>query len=145
MLPLDILSRWIHIAAAAFVVGGFVYARFVVLPAVGELNGEERSAMLGRLAARLKNLGLIAIVLLLVSGSYNFYKVVQGGVDAAYHMAFGIKFLLALHIFAMLFILGTPPSGDAKRDAKRPRLLFGGMISGLIVLLLGAYLRTLHS
>lgn len=145
MAHVDILIRWIHIAAAAFVVGGFVYARFVVLPAMDGLSSEERSAMVGRIAARLKNLALTAIVLLLVSGSYNFFKVVQGGVDTAYHMAFGIKFLLALHIFGMLFVLGRPPSGDPARDAKRPRLLFGAMISGLLVLLLGAYLRTLHT
>ena len=145
MDTVSILFRWIHIVAAAFVVGGFVYARFVMLPAMDGLSSEERLAMFGRLAARLRALALTAIVLLLVSGSYNFYKVVQGGVDTAYHMAFGIKFLLALHIFGMLFVLGTPPSGDPARDAKRPRLMFGAIISGLIVLLLGAYLRTLHS
>ena len=82
MAHVDILIRWIHIAAAAFVVGGFVYARFVVLPAMDGLSSEERSAMVGRLAARLKNLALTAIVLLLVSGSYNFFKVVQGAIPS---------------------------------------------------------------
>ncbi len=145
MTTVDILFRWIHIVSAAFVVGGFIYARFVMVPAMEGLNSEERLAMFGRLAARLKALALTAILLLVISGSYNFYNVVRGGVDTAYHMAFGIKFLLALHVFGMLFVLTTPPSGDPVRDAKRPRFMFGAMISGLIILLLGAYLRTLHS
>jgi len=79
-----------------------------------------------------------------LSGSYNFFRVVSSGVDTTYHMAFGLKFLLALHVFAILFILSTPPSGDPQRDAKRPRLVVGALISGLIILAVAAYLRTLH-
>ena len=142
---MDILFRWLHIVSAAFVVGGFVYARFVVLPAMEGLGGDERSAMLGRLAARVRNLALASIVLLLVSGTYNLFNVVGSGVDTTYLMAFGIKFVLALHVFGMLFLLSIPPSGDPARDAKRPRLMFGAIISSLIILLLAAYLRTLHS
>jgi hypothetical protein len=61
-----------------------------------------------------------------------------------YHMWFGIKVLLALHVFGMLDVLSKPPSGDPKRDAKRSRLALGALISAVIILAIGAYLRTLH-
>ncbi|MDA1315704.1 MAG: hypothetical protein O2968_20460 [Acidobacteria bacterium] len=140
-----LVSRWTHIAAAAVVVGGFVYARFVLFPAMSTLNEEAQAKLRGAIVANLRPWALTSIVLLVLSGSYNFYRVVQSGVDTAYHMAFGLKFLLALHVFGMLFVLSTRLSGDPKRDAKRPRLIMGALISGLIILALGAYLRTLHT
>jgi uncharacterized membrane protein len=140
-----LVSRWTHIAAAAVVVGGFAYARFVLFPAMSALSEETQARLRAELVANLRPLALTSIVLLVLSGSYNFYRVVQSGVDTAYHMAFGLKFLLALHVFGMLFMLSTPPSGDPKRDAKRPRLAMGALISGLIILALGAYLKTLHA
>ena len=142
---IDIIFRWTHIFAAAIIVGGFAYARFVFYPAMATIAESEQAKLREGIAANLRPWGLTAIVLLVLSGSYNFYRVVSAGVDTAYHMAFGMKFLLALHVFAMLFILSTPPSGELAKDAKRPRLVLGAFISGLMILLLGAYLRTLHN
>ena len=142
---IDIIFRWTHIFAAAIVVGGFAYARFVFYPAMAMIAESEQAKLREGIAANLRPWGLAAIVLLVLSGSYNFYRVVSSGVDTAYHMAFGMKFLLALHVFAMLFILSTPPSGEPAKDAKRPRFVLGAFISGLMILLLGAYLRTLHN
>jgi len=142
---IDIIFRWTHIFAAAIVVGGFAYARFVFYPAMAMIEESEQAKLREGIATNLRPWGLTAIVLLVLSGSYNFYRVVLSGVDTAYHMAFGMKFLLALHVFAMLFILSTPPSGEPAKDAKRPRLVLGAFISGLLILLIGAYLRTLHN
>jgi len=58
-------------------------------------------------------------------------------------MAFGVKFLLALHLFAILYLV-TKPAGGGARDAKRPRLIAGAVASGMIILALGAYLKSLH-
>jgi uncharacterized membrane protein len=140
-----LLSRWAHVFAAAVVVGGFAYARFVFYPAMSTLSDEAQAKLREAIAANLRPWALTSIVLLVLSGSYNFYRVVSSGVDTAYHMAFGLKFLLALHVFGMLFVLSTPPSGDPERDAKRPRLIMGAFISGLVILALAAYLRTLHT
>lgn len=142
---MDILARTVHILAAAIAIGGLVYARFVAFPVVEALRDDAGTALRELLAARLRPIALTVIVLLVLSGSYNLYVILSQGVDSSYHMAFGIKFLLALHVFAMLFLVSTPPSGDAARDRKRGRLMLGAIVSGLIVLVLGAYLRTLHS
>jgi len=142
----DIVSRWLHIAAAAVAVGGLVYARFVVFPALQLLSEDTRAMLSAQFSARLKPIALTAIAALFLTGAYNLYRVLDRGiVDSSYHAAFGLKFLLAFHLFAMLFLLSAPPSGDAARDARRPRLALGAAISGLVILALGAYLRTLHS
>lgn len=141
---MDILSRWLHILAATVAVGSFVYARFVLAPSLQALEDRQRTTLLTQLAARLRPLALSVIVILLASGAYNFYLALRNGVLDGYHMAFGIKFILALHVFGMLFQLSMPPSGDPVRDAKRSRLMMGAVISGAIILALGAYLRTLR-
>ena len=141
---MDIISRWLHLAAAAIAVGGLVYARFVLSPALETLGEEDRARVLEKLSARLRPLAVGVIIALVASGSYNLLRVLEAGVDSSYHLVFGIKFLLAAHVFAMLYLVAMPPSGDSVRDAKRPRLMLGAVISGLIILALGAYLRTLH-
>ncbi|MEX2304457.1 MAG: hypothetical protein WD733_26175 [Bryobacterales bacterium] len=140
---MDILSRFIHILAAAWAVGSLLYTWYVLSPAVQALAAAERDRLLRGISERLRPLAVSTIVLSLLTGLYNFYRILQGGVAPGYHMAFGIKFLLGLHVLSMLYILSKPP-GDAKRDAKRSRLALGSLISALIILGIGAYLRTLH-
>jgi uncharacterized membrane protein len=141
---LDIVSRFLHILAAAWAVGSLAYTCLVLSPAVQAMGANERAQLLGRLSSRLQPLAHTSVVLLLVTGLYNFYRIYQGGVAPGYHMAFGIKFLLALHVFGMLEVLSKPPSGDPQRDAKRSRLALGALISAVIIVVIGAYLRTLH-
>jgi putative copper export protein len=142
---LDIVLRFLHILAAAWVVGSLVYTCYVLSPSVQAMAADERTRLLGRISARLRPLAVTAIVLLLVTGLYNFVRINEAGVVVpAYHIAFGIKFLLALHVFGMLFVLSKPPGADPRQDAKRSRLALGAMISAVIIVALGAYLRTLH-
>lgn len=140
---MDILSRFLHILFAAWAVGSLIYAYHVLNPAVQAMAPEERNSLLTRISERLRPLALATVVLVLLTGLYNFYRILQGGVAPGYHMAFGIKFLLALHVLSMLFVLSKPP-GDPKRDAKRSRLALGALISAVIIVGIGAYLRTLH-
>lgn len=142
---MDTLSHWIHIVFAAVALGGMLYGGFVLGPAMKGLGDADRAALAERVATRFRPFALSALALLLISGSYNLFRAMERGVDSAYHMAFGIKFLLALHVLGMLFIVTTPPSGDPAKDAKRPRLMVGAAISALIVFALGAYLRSLHN
>lgn len=142
---MDVLSHWIHIVFAAVALGGLLYGGFVLGPSMSVLADADRAALAERLATRFRPIALTALALLLISGSYNLFRAIERGADASYHMAFGIKFLLALHVLGMLFFVSTPPSGDPAKDAKRPRLMIGGAISALIVFALGAYLRSLHN
>lgn len=140
---MDILSRFLHILFAAWAVGSLIYAYYVLNPAVQAMAPDERTRLLTAISERLRLLALATVVLVLLTGLYNFYRILQGGVAPGYHMAFGIKFLLALHVLSMLFVLSKPP-GDPERDAKRSRLALGALISAVLIVGIGAYLRTLH-
>ena len=119
-------SRWLHIASAITLLGGVLFARQILANA-GQLDSVTRSA----------GIFLFAIGGLLVSGVYNLLA--KSALPPGYHAIFGIKFLLALHVFAMAFLLGRPGS-DA---AKRIRQMTGIIISGALILALSAYLRFL--
>ena len=51
-----------------------------------------------------RNTMLILVALSLGSGFWNFFARLQEGVAKGYHMWFGVKFLLALHILSMAVI-----------------------------------------
>ena len=107
--------------------GGVLFAR-QVLTRPGELELVTRYARTLQLAAA----GLF------VSGLYNFLAKAQL-VSPTYHMVFGLKFLLALHVFAVAGLVGRPGLDDAKRR----RQLTGVVYSGAAILALGAWLRVL--
>jgi len=79
--------------------------------------------------------------LILGSGVYNLL----GGPkhSHAYQVWFGIKMLLVLHIISAAILWVTSPYGDVKVAGKGKRRLTGIAISGLIVVLISAYLRSL--
>jgi uncharacterized membrane protein len=141
---MEILSRWLHVSAAAVVVGGLVFTRFVLMPAMQNLTAEHRAMLSEHVARHLRPFSMAAIILLVVSGLYNFLLALQGGLDPKYHMIFGVKLLFAAHLLAMVYITASPSRGNTTNSAKRARLLVGGVLSGLIIFALGAYLRTLR-
>ncbi len=109
---LPIAMRWLHLASVIVLVGGIVYARVIV----------------GDMSARFKPLAYVAIGAILVSGLYNFMS--KQHLPSNYQMWFGIKVLLALHVFAVTILYKG-----------KKRLLTGAVItSGLIVGIAG-YLR----
>jgi len=110
---LPILMRWLHIASVVVLLGGVFYARVVA----------------GELAKNFKPIAFGAIGGLLLSGTYNFLT--KPSYPPTYQMWFGIKILLALHVFAVMILY---------RQGK-PRSLTGVVISGTVILFIGAYLR----
>lgn len=121
-----LLSRWIHILSAMFLFGGVVFARTAL-----------RGRWTDDTAAAWRPWALRGIVGLVASGLYNFMA--KASTPKPYHMVFGIKFLLALHIIAIALLLGK---ADVPED-KRARWISGVVYSGLGVTLLSAYLRWL--
>ena len=65
-----LISRWTHIFAAAVVVGGFVFSRFVFYPAMSTLSEEDQAKLREQIAANLRPWALTSIVLLVLSGGY---------------------------------------------------------------------------
>lgn len=111
----------IHIAMAMLIAGGGLAALF---------SGGATISVLPRKTA------MIGIALLLVTGANNFIARMGTGVPKGYHMWFGIKFLLALHILSMVVIV----SGPKHTPEKRARLLKGVGASAIAVVLISVYL-----
>ena len=116
---LPLAMRWLHIASVVILLGGVFYARFVE----------------GVMSARFKPWGYAAIGGILVSGTYNFLS--KSTFPPHYHAWFGIKVLLALHVFAIVVMY------NPERHKMKPRLLTGVAISGAMILACSAYLRWL--
>ena len=118
-MVLGIAMRWVHIASMAVLLGGLFYAA----GAAGTVAGWFRSRIYWAVAG------------LLASGTYNF--LMKPAYPPGYHMWFGIKMLLVLHIFAVALLL-------AKRNSdpgKHLRWMKGVLASGAVILAISAYLR----
>jgi hypothetical protein len=114
-----ILSRWIHIASVVILIGGVFYASFLARSIV----------------ASFRPVIWTTTVAILVSGLYNL--MIKEGLPPGYHMYFGIKMLLVLHIFGV----GLMATTRVFEEPKRVRLMKGVAISGLVVALISAFLR----
>jgi hypothetical protein len=111
---LPICMRWLHLASVVVLLGGVFYARFAV----------------GDLQEGFKPLAYGAIGGILISGTYNFLS--KPSYPPHYHMWFGIKILLVLHIFAATILYRG-----------KTRALTGIVISGAIVIAISGVLRWL--
>ena len=134
---LVILMRWTHITCATFLLGSAFYASAVLGPAIDGMDAAMQEDLGNRIAFKLRWITILMILGALLSGLFNLMQ--KTNLPGTYHMVFGIKMLFALHIFAVVFL--NTKSGVA--PAKRTRWMSGVALSGLIVLLLSAYLRFL--
>ncbi len=132
---LGVFMRWLHILSAMTIVGGFIYARFVVAPVLALSTVGDSSAFSNRTIAQFRPILYTAIVTVLVSGLYNYLT--RSSYPPHYHMVIGIKFLFVLHIFATS-VLYTIPNANHGNRLKRLNWL---VISGVLVLLISADLR----
>jgi hypothetical protein len=119
---LGVLFRWLHLTSVAIVLGGFFYVRF----GAGGLMPRPK---------RFRTWMIAAVVGLLVSGLYNFLT--KGAFPPGYHMWFGIKALLALHVIAVAIIA----TKDDLTEARRARMSSGLVYSGLAIFAISSYLR----
>jgi uncharacterized membrane protein len=126
------LALWLHIAAAAVLVGGALYARLAIQAAAMTLTPDEATKVSDAAAERFRGWVVAAIIVLLISGVYNYLE--TGAHSTRYHILLGIKLLLALHVFASVLLALRP------KNPRRGRQLAGAGISGVAVILIAAYL-----
>jgi uncharacterized membrane protein len=99
---LSLLSRWLHILAAITAVGGTIFARLALLPALPSLPEGHRKTLHDAIRGRWSKAVMGAIAFLLMSGLYNFIRIagrLPADLKPLYHPLFGAKFVLALIIF----------------------------------------------
>lgn len=136
---LPVVFRFLHIISAVTLVGGVLAWVFGFLPALTALSAEVRQKVENAAAAAWRPLVLSSILGLLVSGTWNFTTnfLHREGLNPAWHPVFGVKILLALHVFAVA-LLATKPG-----NTKRARQLTGIAVSGVVIVILSAVLRFL--
>ena len=126
--------RWLHIASMTTLLGGMIFWRMVLARASEDMGMAARGPLFERISAAFRPLVFASIAGLIVSGIINFL-IAGWGHSPRYHMLFGIKILLALHVFAVAIVMVQP------NNPRRTRLATGAMISGLVILVISAWLR----
>lgn len=130
---LSILMMTVHILCAVTLVGGALAWRFGTFPGIQLLEAGTRGKVDNAIAAAWRPAAITAILGVLLSGIYNLVN--AGQRSPRFHMVFGIKMLLVLHVFAVT-ILATRPD-----NARRARQLTGIVISGAGIVILSVVLR----
>jgi uncharacterized membrane protein len=147
MIPavLELLSamlRWLHVASAAVLVGGFTYARLVAAPASHGLEPEDREGFWVVVGERFRPLVYLAIAGLIVSGVYTLFM--HPGHTRAYQTWFGVKMLFAAHAFAAAVLTVRASAATAPEEARRLRRMAGIVISGMTAIFIAALLRRIY-
>ena len=132
---LAVPMRWIHITSVVTLIGGFIFARYALAPALATVPEPERGALGKRVVGNFRPLLYTILVTFIGSGLYNYLS--KPSYPPHYHMWIGIKFLFALHIFAVAVLYTIPDATEVKRN----RWLTGMIYSGLIIIAISAYLR----
>jgi uncharacterized membrane protein len=134
---LGVLMRWIHIASVVTLIGGFIYARFVMAPALASLSAAERESVGSKTVAAFRPWVIAVVATTFGSGVYNYAT--KASYPPMYHMWMGIKLLLVLHIYASAILYSLRASDQARRN----RTALSIAISGVIVIAIADYLRYL--
>lgn len=137
-----LISRWTHVSAAIMAIGGAAYARFMLLPAAQRvLDVDQRQRLAEALRARWAPVTYSCIVLLVLSGTFNFVTlaILPKIEPFPYHAIFAAKLAVALAVFFVSSMLvGRSPALSAVRQRKETWLSVVLILAGVIVLLSGA-------
>lgn len=142
-LLVHIFFRFIHISSVILFLGGVFYARQVLVPVLNHLPEGVRVNSAQMAQKRYRAALFTLLTLIVISGLYNFLTYSGPRHSQTYQMWFGIKMLLVAHVLAAAILWGTSPHGDVTAEGKSKRRLLGLSISGLVIVLISAYLRSL--
>lgn len=119
MLFVDLLARWAHVGAAIVLMGGTIFTRYVLMPAAKDLPADQHDALRARIRATWSRVVSIGILLLLLSGFYNFFtkSIPQHKGDGLYHALMGTKILIGFVVFFLASVLtGRSPKFESWRQ-----------------------------
>lgn len=156
--PLGLLLRWGHVLAAIVALGGLIFSRFALLPALGDLDEDSRQ----RVHEGVRRSWLVwvigAITLLLATGLANYMLTIGranseawGGDGRAwmrfhgYHAFMGVKILFAVALFYLASALvGRGEATQWARDDRKKWLTIAVGL-GLAIVILSGSLRQMHT
>ncbi len=137
---INVLFRWIHIGAAIMMLGGSLYVRFILMPSAAQLEEAAQNQLRQQIQQRWKKVVMIGILLLLVSGFYNYLQVSAPAHEGQgkYHMLMGMKILLALGVFFFASVLtGRSATFESMRQQPKKWLTLTILLASAVVAIAG--------
>lgn len=139
---INTVSRIVHIGTAVTLVGGTIFMKFVLHPAVGTLPDDAQKQLRTGVLGRWKKFVHIGIGLFLLSGFYNFFQAIpKHKGDSLYHALVGTKVLLALGMFFIASALvGSSKAFEGMR-ANRPKWMGIIVLLAAVVIAISGYVK----
>lgn len=110
---LELATRWLHILSAVILVGGTIFIRLSVIPALNKT--ESANEIFESIRTVWSKMVMASVLFLLLSGIVNIYlKAVTYQLEVVYLTLLAIKFVLALIVFFLVSLL----SGRSERAVK---------------------------
>ncbi len=132
-------------AVAGLLLGGLLYLRLVLAPALASGSDAEQILFAGRRKAW-AIAAAVASLLVLVSGIYNLLLYVGAvKLPPLYHALFGAKFLLGLVLMLLAALLGGKTNLALKLRGATILWTNIAILLGIAILVLGAVLREIRS
>ena len=145
---LGILFRWLHMLAAIVAIGGMAFCRIALLPALRGFDSEQRQQIHEAIRARWSKVVAGAIGLLLLSGLYNIWAVINApykdNLPSYYFHVFAVKFVLAFGVFFISSALAGRSRATEKIRQNGGFWLTVNLILALLLVCLSGVLRMSH-
>ena len=128
-----LVMRWLHLASAATLTGGLLFAWAALARATAGLAKDVGQDVSDRAAAHFQPLVIAATMGLVLSGIYNILS--APGHSRLHQIVLLVKLLLAAHVLAAAILSAR------SHNPRRTRQVAGAAISALIVIFLSTWLR----
>jgi len=132
--------QWVHIGSVIVALGGVIFVRLFLIPALKVLDRGQVPILLGKISSRFNTILWTCIGLILISGVYNIAST-NPPFSGWYTWILSVKILLALTLFTISLTLTLPIPAFSDLQRNRPKWLMVNIILGAIIILLSAYLR----
>ena len=156
--PIGLLLRWSHLLAAITALGGLIFSRFALLPALEDLDEDSRRRVHDGIRRSWMKWVMGSITILLLTGLANYLLMINRANTEAwggngrmwmkahgYHAFMGTKILFAFALFYLASaLIGRGEATQWARDDRKKWLTIT-LGLGLAVVILSGYLRQMHT
>jgi hypothetical protein len=147
LFPVLLILRYMHILGAIALMGGTIFMRFALRPVVVGLPPETKASIHEQVRSRWSKVVMLTTLLILVSGITNLALAGRNdyepifGMPKGYHMLVGVKFLLALPIFAIAALMSGRSNLAKKMQTNAEFWMNLNLTLALVMVLMGGLLR----
>jgi uncharacterized membrane protein len=143
------VSRIAHVLAGIVFLGGVIFWSWVLLPGTETWSQDDSNKLFQSLRRPWALVVMAATFVLLISGFYNYVRVImldRGGIyelPKAYHPLIGTKILLALFLFGIVAMLAGRSAAAQKMQARMGMWLKMAVLVGIVLVSIAGVLRML--